>query len=162
MEASQLSVSLTLLLYSAQELINLYVIIMFSGPAQTLGTGWHKAGGHYGHTEKRGRRHLWRQACRRGWQSRLQVCSVQSKHRILACELWQQVLFFIFLQYRAEQKFAEHMKEKTEARSEFAKKKSLLEQRQYLPIFAVRQQLLNIIRYLYSTFSVVIQSKHLY
>lgn len=40
------------------------------------------------------------------------------------------------------------MKEKTEARSEFAKKKSLLEQRQYLPIFAVRQQLLNIIRYL--------------
>lgn len=53
---------------------------------------------------------------------------------------------YIFLQYRAEQKFAEHMKEKTEARSEFAKKKSLLEQRQYLPIFAVRQQLLNIIR----------------
>uniref|UniRef100_H3CVC9 Pre-mRNA-splicing factor ATP-dependent RNA helicase PRP16 n=1 Tax=Tetraodon nigroviridis TaxID=99883 RepID=H3CVC9_TETNG len=48
--------------------------------------------------------------------------------------------------YKAEQKFAEHMKEKTEARSEFAKKKSLLEQRQYLPIFAVRQQLLNIIR----------------
>ncbi|TWW68055.1 pre-mRNA-splicing factor ATP-dependent RNA helicase PRP16 [Takifugu flavidus] len=48
--------------------------------------------------------------------------------------------------YRAEQKFAEHMKEKNEARSEFAKKKSLLEQRQYLPIFAVRQQLLNIIR----------------
>lgn len=50
------------------------------------------------------------------------------------------------------------MKEKTEARSEFAKKKSLLEQRQYLPIFAVRQQLLNIIRYLSSTFFVVIQS----
>uniref|UniRef100_A0A665WCB2 RNA helicase n=1 Tax=Echeneis naucrates TaxID=173247 RepID=A0A665WCB2_ECHNA len=48
--------------------------------------------------------------------------------------------------YRAEQKFADHMKEKTEASSEFAKKKSLLEQRQYLPIFAVRQQLLNIIR----------------
>lgn len=53
------------------------------------------------------------------------------------------------------------MKEKTEARSEFAKKKSLLEQRQYLPIFAVRQQLLNIIRCLYFTFSVVIRSKHL-
>uniref|UniRef100_A0A7N9ASE9 Pre-mRNA-splicing factor ATP-dependent RNA helicase PRP16 n=1 Tax=Mastacembelus armatus TaxID=205130 RepID=A0A7N9ASE9_9TELE len=48
--------------------------------------------------------------------------------------------------YRAEQKFADHMKEKTEASSEFAKKKSILEQRQYLPIFAVRQQLLNIIR----------------
>uniref|UniRef100_A0AAX7T9P4 RNA helicase n=1 Tax=Astatotilapia calliptera TaxID=8154 RepID=A0AAX7T9P4_ASTCA len=48
--------------------------------------------------------------------------------------------------YRAEQKFADHMKEKSEASSEFAKKKSILEQRQYLPIFAVRQQLLNIIR----------------
>uniref|UniRef100_A0A8C6SX50 Pre-mRNA-splicing factor ATP-dependent RNA helicase PRP16 n=1 Tax=Neogobius melanostomus TaxID=47308 RepID=A0A8C6SX50_9GOBI len=48
--------------------------------------------------------------------------------------------------YRAEQKFAEHMKDKSEASSEFAKKKTLLEQRQYLPIFAVRQQLLNIIR----------------
>lgn len=47
---------------------------------------------------------------------------------------------------RTEQKFAEHMKEKTEASSEFAKRKTLLEQRQYLPIFAVRQQLLNIIR----------------
>uniref|UniRef100_A0A8C7V1D0 RNA helicase n=1 Tax=Oncorhynchus mykiss TaxID=8022 RepID=A0A8C7V1D0_ONCMY len=38
------------------------------------------------------------------------------------------------------------MKDKSEASSEFAKKKTLLEQRQYLPIFAVRQQLLNIIR----------------
>uniref|UniRef100_A0A8C7Y6L7 RNA helicase n=1 Tax=Oryzias sinensis TaxID=183150 RepID=A0A8C7Y6L7_9TELE len=48
--------------------------------------------------------------------------------------------------YKADQKFADHMKEKSEASSDFAKKKSLLEQRQYLPIFAVRQQLLNIIR----------------
>ncbi|XP_026124168.1 pre-mRNA-splicing factor ATP-dependent RNA helicase PRP16-like [Carassius auratus] len=48
--------------------------------------------------------------------------------------------------YRAEQKFADHMKEKNQASSDFAKKKTLLEQRQYLPIFAVRQQLLNIIR----------------
>lgn len=56
-----------------------------------------------------------------------------------------------FLLCRAEQKFAEHMKEKTEASSEFAKRKTLLEQRQYLPIFAVRQQLLNIIRLLDST-----------
>ncbi|KAG7282469.1 hypothetical protein CRUP_000465, partial [Coryphaenoides rupestris] len=47
--------------------------------------------------------------------------------------------------YRAEQKFADHMKDKSEASSEFAKKKTLLEQRQYLPIFAVREQLLNII-----------------
>ncbi|MBN3306293.1 PRP16 helicase, partial [Amia calva] len=48
--------------------------------------------------------------------------------------------------YKTEQKFADHMKDKSEASSEFAKKKTLLEQRQYLPIFAVRQQLLNIIR----------------
>uniref|UniRef100_A0A8C8HRR1 Pre-mRNA-splicing factor ATP-dependent RNA helicase PRP16 n=1 Tax=Oncorhynchus tshawytscha TaxID=74940 RepID=A0A8C8HRR1_ONCTS len=48
--------------------------------------------------------------------------------------------------YRTDQKFADHMKDKSEASSEFAKKKTLLEQRQYLPIFAVRQQLLNIIR----------------
>lgn len=38
------------------------------------------------------------------------------------------------------------MKEKNEASSEFAKKKSLREQREYLPVFAVRQELLNIIR----------------
>ncbi len=56
-------------------------------------------------------------------------------------------LFLIFHLLRAEQKFADHMKEKNEASSEFAKKKTLLEQRQYLPIFAVRQQLLNIIRF---------------
>lgn len=39
------------------------------------------------------------------------------------------------------------MKEKSEASSEFAKKKSILEQRQYLPIFAVQQELLSILRY---------------
>ncbi|NXX10586.1 PRP16 helicase, partial [Podargus strigoides] len=48
--------------------------------------------------------------------------------------------------YKTEQKFAEHMKEKSEASSEFAKKKSILEQRQYLPIFAVQQELLSILR----------------
>ncbi|XP_029464131.1 pre-mRNA-splicing factor ATP-dependent RNA helicase PRP16 isoform X2 [Rhinatrema bivittatum] len=48
--------------------------------------------------------------------------------------------------YRTEQKFADHMREKSEASSEFSKKKSLVEQRQYLPIFAVQQALLTIIR----------------
>eukprot|EP00061_Rhincodon_typus_P017148 g45715.t1 len=48
--------------------------------------------------------------------------------------------------YRIDQKFADHMKDKNVASSEFAKKKSILEQRQYLPIFAIREQLLNIIR----------------
>lgn len=67
----------------------------------------------------------------------------------LTCHINFCLFFFLSLSYRAEQKFADHMKEKSEASSEFAKKKSLLEQRQYLPIFAVRQQLLNIIRYSY-------------
>ncbi|KAB7499317.1 Pre-mRNA-splicing factor ATP-dependent RNA helicase PRP16, partial [Armadillidium nasatum] len=48
--------------------------------------------------------------------------------------------------YKADQKFAEHMKEQKEASSDFAKKKSVLQQRQYLPVFAVREELLRIIR----------------
>ncbi|XP_018563364.1 pre-mRNA-splicing factor ATP-dependent RNA helicase PRP16 [Anoplophora glabripennis] len=48
--------------------------------------------------------------------------------------------------YRADHKFAEHMKDTGQASSDFARKKSILEQRQYLPAFAVRQELLNIIR----------------
>lgn len=47
---------------------------------------------------------------------------------------------------RTEQKFAGHVKEKSEASSEFAKKKSIVEQRQYLPIFAVQQELLTVVR----------------
>lgn len=50
------------------------------------------------------------------------------------------------MNYKSQQQFADHMKEKNEASSEFAKKKSLREQREYLPVFAVRQELLNIIR----------------
>ncbi|CAH1163774.1 unnamed protein product [Phaedon cochleariae] len=48
--------------------------------------------------------------------------------------------------YKMDHKFAEHMKETGEASSEFARKKSITEQRRYLPAFAVRQELLNIIR----------------
>lgn len=47
--------------------------------------------------------------------------------------------------YKTDQKFAEHMK-KTEVSSDFARKKSILQQRRYLPVFAVRQELLNVIR----------------
>ena len=42
--------------------------------------------------------------------------------------------------YKDNQKFAEHMKDKSEASSEFATKKSLKEQKQYLPIFAIREE----------------------
>uniref|UniRef100_A0A8C4Q2V9 Pre-mRNA-splicing factor ATP-dependent RNA helicase PRP16 n=1 Tax=Eptatretus burgeri TaxID=7764 RepID=A0A8C4Q2V9_EPTBU len=48
--------------------------------------------------------------------------------------------------YKSEQRFAEHMSGKMEASSEFAKLKTIKEQRQFLPIFAVRQELLNVIR----------------
>ncbi|XP_022094525.1 pre-mRNA-splicing factor ATP-dependent RNA helicase PRP16-like [Acanthaster planci] len=48
--------------------------------------------------------------------------------------------------YKSQQQFAEHMKEKTEAASDFAIKKSLKQQREYLPIYAIRNELLNIIR----------------
>ncbi|GFT90482.1 pre-mRNA-splicing factor ATP-dependent RNA helicase PRP16 [Nephila pilipes] len=48
--------------------------------------------------------------------------------------------------YKEDHKFAEHMKKTSEATSEFSRKKSILQQRQYLPVFAVRQELLNVIR----------------
>ncbi|XP_050295240.1 pre-mRNA-splicing factor ATP-dependent RNA helicase PRP16 isoform X2 [Anthonomus grandis grandis] len=48
--------------------------------------------------------------------------------------------------YKADHKFAEHMKRPGEASSDFARKKSIAEQRRYLPVFAVRQELLNVIR----------------
>ena len=50
------------------------------------------------------------------------------------------------LDHRDNQKFADHMKVDQEKKSEFAKQKSIKQQREYLPVFAVRQQLLNIIR----------------
>ncbi|KAJ0981740.1 hypothetical protein J5N97_009995 [Dioscorea zingiberensis] len=48
--------------------------------------------------------------------------------------------------FKEDAKFAQHMKEKGEAVSEFAKSRSLSEQRQYLPIFSVREELLQVVR----------------
>lgn len=48
--------------------------------------------------------------------------------------------------FKENAKFAGHMKEKGEAVSEFAKTKTLAEQRQFLPIFSVRDELLQVIR----------------
>ncbi|RZF39395.1 hypothetical protein LSTR_LSTR000916 [Laodelphax striatellus] len=48
--------------------------------------------------------------------------------------------------YKTDQKFADHMKDTPEASSDFAKKKTIIEQRRYLPVFAVRQELLNVVR----------------
>lgn len=48
--------------------------------------------------------------------------------------------------YKADSQFASHMKEKNEAASHFSRSKSIKQQRQYLPIYAVRQELVNVIR----------------
>ncbi|CAL9117357.1 unnamed protein product [Musa textilis] len=48
--------------------------------------------------------------------------------------------------FKEEAKFARHMKEKGEAVSEFAKSKSISQQRQYLPIYSVREELLKVVR----------------
>ena len=48
--------------------------------------------------------------------------------------------------YKADAQFASHLKKKSDAVSVFARSKSYREQREYLPIFTVRQQLLQIIR----------------
>lgn len=42
--------------------------------------------------------------------------------------------------YKTGQKFAEHMKDMAPAASDFAKKKTIQQQRQYLPVFAVREE----------------------
>ncbi|KAI8835127.1 P-loop containing nucleoside triphosphate hydrolase protein [Chytridium lagenaria] len=48
--------------------------------------------------------------------------------------------------FKGESQFSTHMKEKTDAVSSFARSKTLAEQREYLPVFAVREELLSIIR----------------
>ncbi|XP_071785736.1 pre-mRNA-splicing factor ATP-dependent RNA helicase PRP16-like isoform X1 [Asterias amurensis] len=48
--------------------------------------------------------------------------------------------------YKSQQQFADHMKEKTQASSDFALKKTLKQQREFLPIYATRNELLNVIR----------------
>lgn len=48
--------------------------------------------------------------------------------------------------YKKDQKFAEHMQKQEQGSSDFARRKTMIQQRQYLPVFAVRQDLLNVIR----------------
>jgi len=48
--------------------------------------------------------------------------------------------------YKGESKFADHLKDKSDAVSNFAVSKSIREQREYLPVFSVREQLLEVIR----------------
>jgi pre-mRNA-splicing factor ATP-dependent RNA helicase DHX38/PRP16 len=44
------------------------------------------------------------------------------------------------LDYKADHKFADLLKDKNEAVSDFAKRKSIGDQRKYLPIYAVRNE----------------------
>lgn len=46
-------------------------------------------------------------------------------------------------EYKKNQKFADHMNSSSEATSDFATKKTLAQQRQFLPIFAVRQEVID-------------------
>ncbi|XP_065064439.1 pre-mRNA-splicing factor ATP-dependent RNA helicase PRP16-like [Rhopilema esculentum] len=48
--------------------------------------------------------------------------------------------------YKSSQRYADVMNDQNEGVSDFARKKSLKEQREFLPIFAVRQELLRIVR----------------
>uniref|UniRef100_H2Y9B7 RNA helicase n=1 Tax=Ciona savignyi TaxID=51511 RepID=H2Y9B7_CIOSA len=48
--------------------------------------------------------------------------------------------------FKSSQRFSQHMGKKNEATSDFAKSKTLEQQRQFLPIYAVKEELLNIIR----------------
>ncbi|KAJ3128516.1 DEAH-box RNA helicase prp16 [Nowakowskiella sp. JEL0407] len=45
-----------------------------------------------------------------------------------------------------ESKFSTHMEEKNESVSQFARTKTIREQREYLPVFSVREALLNVVR----------------
>lgn len=50
------------------------------------------------------------------------------------------------IDFKEEAKFSQHLKEKAEAVSDFAKSNSLAQQRQYLPIYTVRDDLLQVVR----------------
>ena len=47
------------------------------------------------------------------------------------------------MDFKEDAKFAQHLK-KEEAASDFAKSKTIAEQRQYLPIYSVRDELLQV------------------
>ncbi|VDM59448.1 unnamed protein product [Angiostrongylus costaricensis] len=48
--------------------------------------------------------------------------------------------------FKESHKFASHMSEKSQAVSDFALEKSIKQQREYLPVFACRQKMMNVIR----------------
>jgi len=48
--------------------------------------------------------------------------------------------------YKAESQYASALRKKNEAVSEFAKSKTLKEQREYLPVYSVRDELMTVIR----------------
>lgn len=50
------------------------------------------------------------------------------------------------IDYKAESQYASSLMKKSEAVSDFAKSKTIKEQREYLPVYSVRDELLTVIR----------------
>lgn len=50
------------------------------------------------------------------------------------------------MNYKADSQYASSLNKKQEAVSEFARSKSIKEQREFLPVFSVRDELLTVIR----------------
>jgi pre-mRNA-splicing factor ATP-dependent RNA helicase DHX38/PRP16 len=48
--------------------------------------------------------------------------------------------------YKADSQYAAALRKKNEAVSEFAKSKTIKEQREYLPVYSVRDELMTVIR----------------
>ena len=48
--------------------------------------------------------------------------------------------------YKSDQQFSDHIRDESEAVSNFAKTKTIKQQREFLPIYATRQELLSVIR----------------
>jgi pre-mRNA-splicing factor ATP-dependent RNA helicase DHX38/PRP16 len=48
--------------------------------------------------------------------------------------------------YKGDSQFASHLKDKSDAVSAFAKNKTIKEQREFLPVFSVREELLQVVR----------------
>jgi pre-mRNA-splicing factor ATP-dependent RNA helicase DHX38/PRP16 len=60
------------------------------------------------------------------------------------------------IDFKEEAKFSQHLQEKSEAVSDFAKSKSLAQQRQYLPIYTVRDDLLQVCTWLFGFVTTVL------
>lgn len=77
---------------------------------------------------------------------RFTICDVGDENYHIAQTSSDNVVDDDHIDYKDGSSFAKHMKGKTEARSQFALSKTIKEQREYLPVYMVREELLNVIR----------------